>query len=61
AENTGWRCFALELDPKYADVCILRWEELTGAQAVHEETGLSFAELGRQRLADQAQVADEPN
>lgn len=49
AEKTGRRCFGLELDPKYVDVTIARWEQLTGSEAIHEETGLGFAALRKQR------------
>lgn len=34
AEQTGRRCFTCELDPKYCDVIIKRWEDLTGQKAV---------------------------
>lgn len=33
-EETGRNCYAMELDPKYADVIITRWEEATGERAV---------------------------
>ena len=33
AEKTDRNCFALELDPKYCDVIIQRWETLTGLKA----------------------------
>lgn len=33
AEQLGRRCFMVEFDPKYADVIVNRWEELTGQQA----------------------------
>jgi hypothetical protein len=26
----------MELDPKYADVIIRRWQDFTGKQAIHE-------------------------
>lgn len=33
-EKTGRNCYTLELDPKYADVIITRWEDATGERAV---------------------------
>jgi DNA modification methylase len=32
-EQTGKTCFGMELDPKYCDVIVTRWENLTGNQA----------------------------
>jgi DNA modification methylase len=32
----------MELDPKYCDVIIKRWQDFTGKQAVHAETGETF-------------------
>ena len=33
AEETGRRCYMMELDPHYCDVILARWEKLTGQQA----------------------------
>lgn len=33
-EQLGRTCYAMELDPKYVDVIIKRWEEFTGKKAV---------------------------
>lgn len=33
AETTGRRCLAMEIDPKYVDVAVNRWEKLTGRKA----------------------------
>ncbi len=49
AERTGRKGFLIELDPAYVDVAIRRFEKLTGIQAVHTETGLSFDEIQRGR------------
>jgi DNA modification methylase len=39
----------MELDPKYVDVIIKRWEEFTGKKAVHEELNITFDEVKVQR------------
>lgn len=36
-EQLGRRCYMMELDPKYCDVIIKRWEALTGQKAVRIE------------------------
>jgi DNA modification methylase len=51
AENTGRVCRGLELNPGYVDVCIRRWQDRTGKQAIHVATGLRFSELAAQRLS----------
>lgn len=33
AEQLGRRCFAIEIEPRWCDVAIARWEELTGKKA----------------------------
>ena len=35
-EKTGRSCRMMELDPKYCDVIVKRWEEFTGKKAVLE-------------------------
>lgn len=49
AERTAHKARCIELDPKYVDVAIARWEKATGNTAIHIETGLSFKELGAVR------------
>ncbi len=33
AEKTGRICYGMEIDPKYVDVILKRWEDYTGKQA----------------------------
>ena len=35
----------MELDPKYCDVIIKRWQDLTGKKAILEKTKQTFDEL----------------
>lgn len=49
AETVGRVCLAMELDPQYADLGVLRWQQLTGQIAILESTGLSFEETARER------------
>ncbi len=45
AELTGRICCGIELDPKYVDVVVMRWQQLTGKQATHAVTGEPFPEM----------------
>lgn len=40
----------MELDPKFSDVIINRWQDFTGREAVHIESGKTYAQLKRERL-----------
>lgn len=39
AEQLGRRCFGLEIDRKFCDVIVARWEKLTGGKATLERVG----------------------
>ena len=41
-EKTGRQARLIELEPKYADVIIRRWQQFSGQQARHEESGRTF-------------------
>lgn len=51
AEACGRIGCGIELDPKYVDRSIRRWETLTGKQAIHLESGLTFAGLAAKRTS----------
>jgi DNA modification methylase len=45
AERTGRACYGIEIDPRYVDTTIRRWQKVTGRIAQHAGSGRSFAEL----------------
>jgi len=45
AEKNGRYARIMELDPKYVDVIVRRWQAFTGKQATLEATGATFAEV----------------
>lgn len=52
AEKTKRVARLIELEPKYCEVTIRRWEKLTGKEAVLEATGRTFAETCASRDAN---------
>jgi len=49
AEKHGRHARLMELDPKYVDVIVKRWQDYTGHDAVLEATGQPFSEVAAQR------------
>jgi DNA modification methylase len=49
AELTERVCYGLELDPKYVDVVVQRWQQLTGKQATLDGDGRKFDEIAPER------------
>ena len=49
AEKTNRRCRMIELDEKYVDTIVKRWQEFTGRDAIHEQTGKTFNELTQEQ------------
>lgn len=50
-EKTGRRARLIELDPKYVDVIVKRWEEFTGKKATLADGGQSFKALAKKRAS----------
>jgi DNA modification methylase len=38
-------CLAIELDPRYVDVAVRRWQSFTGKKAIRSSDGKSFDEF----------------
>ena len=45
AEGMGCTSHLMELDPRYCDVIVQRWQEFTGKKATNESTGQTFEEM----------------
>ena len=45
AEKNGRVGYLMELDPKYCDVIVKRWEDFTGKQAILIESNIEFSKL----------------
>lgn len=60
AEKTGRVARAIELDPRYVDVSVRRWQTFAGSTAHHAATGLSFVEMGMRREASTDLPAEQP-
>jgi DNA modification methylase len=50
AEVTKRVCFGLELDPRYADVVVGRWQGLSGKKATLEGDGRTFEVIAQDRM-----------
>lgn len=48
-EKTNRKCYGMELDEKYCDVIINRWQNYTGKKAVLESTKQTYEELKQER------------
>ena len=47
-------CYGLELDPKYVDVIVQRWEQLAGKKAKLDSDGRTFEEIAQERVTEAA-------
>jgi len=51
AEQTERVCYGLDIDAKYVDVAVLRWQAQSGEQAKLEGDDRSFEEVAQERVA----------
>src|SRR5262249_23097254 len=49
AERVGRKARAMDLEPRYVDVAIRRWQAFTGRDAIHADSSLTFGEIAEQR------------
>lgn len=49
AEKLRRRCYAIEIEPRFVDAALRRWEKATGREAVLESTGRTFAATAAER------------
>ena len=57
AERVGRKARAMDLDPRYVDVAIRRWQAFTGRDAIHADSGLTFGEIAERRTEVAVQQA----
>ena len=58
AEKTGRHASLIELDPKYVDVIVRRWQQFTGQKAVLDGDGRGFDEIAAGQTAVRSAVSD---
>ena len=55
SEQTNRRCRMIELDQKYVDVIVKRWQNFTNKEAILLKTGESFTEISKRKNDEQQQ------
>ncbi len=61
AEQSRRRGRATELDPRYVDVGVIRWQDYTGQEAILASTGQTFREVREARQKEAQQVVALPS
>jgi DNA modification methylase len=56
AERVGRHARALEIEPRFVDVAVRRWQAFTRRDARHAESGLSFDEVAAERSGHRGSV-----
>ena len=50
AERVGRRAYTLEIEPRFVDVAIKRWQAFSRKDAICAQTGRSFDEIASTRV-----------
>lgn len=53
AEKLGMQSRLMELEPRFADVCVRRWEAFTGKSATHVGSGKEYGQVQAERTPSQ--------
>jgi DNA modification methylase len=59
AQKTGRRARLIECDPTYCDNILRRFERVTGKQATHAASAMSFEEVSQERAAPEASAEQQ--
>jgi DNA modification methylase len=51
-EQLSRRCYGIEIEPRYVDVTVRRWQDFTGKDAVLDGDGRTFNEIESNRIAE---------
>jgi DNA modification methylase len=54
AELTERVCYGMELDPKYCDVILTKWQTLANKEATLDGDGRTFDEIAKERRSETA-------
>lgn len=60
ADRLGMSARVVELEPKYVDTAVIRWQNYTGRKATHLLTGETFPDQGTERNQTQT-IAEDPD
>tara|TARA_R100000935_G_scaffold54898_1_gene84307 strand:+ start:414 stop:1685 length:1272 start_codon:yes stop_codon:yes gene_type:complete len=52
SEKTGRKCYGMELDPKYVDVIVERWQNYSGKKAILESNDESYEDIKNNSISN---------
>ena len=56
AEQLKRLCYAVDLEPKYVDASVRRWQTLTGKAAIHAKEKKTFEAIAKARAGGKAKA-----